>query len=763
MMKKKNLFFRWIALVILCLAGFMTAGAYDVFIGGIYYNVTEYSDGSAVASVQNNGSLNTYAGYVAIPDSITYNSKRVPVTGIGYQAFKGCTTLTGVLIPEGVTMMLNEAFAGCTSLQAITLPTTMYSIYNSVFTGCTNLFEIRCMRPTAVSCNANNFDANTYSNADLYVSYGSLESYQNTTPWSQFSHKTHTQQFVVDGICYRRMGGNNVKVTYKDTSFGSYQGNIIVPPTVTYNGVTYNVVAVDDYAFYGCTNLYSVELPSTITSIGANAFGNTFNSNTFILHCMATVPPAVQSNTFPSTIPENTYLFVPYESEQAYLDAAGWSSFGQDYIFGTYDFIEDGNYYHVTSPTTVSACAKAVNPFTYTFFYRDDYYTLTDAIIPATVTHDDVTYQVTEIGQDAFGGCYNLKTVTLPEGIQKIGFGAFYDDRELESINFPNTLTEIDGYAFIYNLSLTEINIPNSVKTIGDVAFYQCYGLETITLGSGLEYVGYEAFHMGDNLVSVTCYALVPPVTPEDDPDWQDELFTWDDYRNATLYVPKSSLSAYQTALGWKDFRTMVTFVNLDDALNVTGGTIHFDSDGDYPWQVVSEGDRDYAQSGNNGVQSSSSILTATVTVEKTSTLSFDYKAWGEENSFGTIYDACIFSLDDETQFTYGAADNDWTTFSLELSPGTHTLTWCYTKDSSVNPTGDYFAIDNVAIKAKAVRGDVDGDGSVTMDDLAALINYLLTDDSTGINMSGADADISGDVGMDDLAALINYLLTDLW
>ena len=63
-------------------------------------------------------------------------------------------------------------------------------------------------------------------------------------------------------------------------------------------------------------------------------------------------------------------------------------------------------------------------------------------------------------------------------------------------------------------------------------------------------------------------------------------------------------------------------------------------------------------------------------------------------------------------------------------------------------------------------RGDVNGNGDVNMDDLTALINYLLTSNSTGINMANAascDSPSSTTVSMDDLTALINYLLTNTW
>ena len=59
--------------------------------------------------------------------------------------------------------------------------------------------------------------------------------------------------------------------------------------------------------------------------------------------------------------------------------------------------------------------------------------------------------------------------------------------------------------------------------------------------------------------------------------------------------------------------------------------------------------------------------------------------------------------------------------------------------------------------KVDFVRGDVNGNGVVNMDDLTALINYLVY--GTAVDMTGADANLSGDVGMDDLTALINYLV----
>ena len=131
---------------------------------------------------------------------------------------------------------------------------------------------------------------------------------------------------------------------------------------------------------------------------------------------------------------------------------------------------------------------------------------------------------------------------------------------------------------------------------------------------------------------------------------------------------------------------------DLNEALNVEGGEIEFVSEGAYPWVVSG----DAAMSGNAGVASSESVLTATVEAAEGDIVQFEFQAWGEGSY--TFWDHCDFLIDGNQQFTYGAYDNDWEIAAYALTAGEHTLTWSYTKDSSVNPSGDYFMVDNVYV-----------------------------------------------------------------
>ena len=115
-------------------------------------------------------------------------------------------------------------------------------------------------------------------------------------------------------------------------------------------------------------------------------------------------------------------------------------------------------------------------------------------------------------------------------------------------------------------------------------------------------------------------------------------------------------------------------------------------------------------------------------------------------------------------KFAYGARDNDWETYKVDIPAGNHTLSWVYIKDSSVNPDGDYFAVDNVSITTKPViRGDVDGDGTVSINDVTELINVLLNGNTASLNLSAADCDRDGKVNIGDVTVLINYLITGHW
>ena len=75
---------------------------------------------------------------------------------------------------------------------------------------------------------------------------------------------------LVDGIYYNLVTKiKQAEVTSGDTK---YTGSVTIPESFTYNGVTYSVTSIGNYAFYYCSGLTSIEIPNSVTSIGERAF-----------------------------------------------------------------------------------------------------------------------------------------------------------------------------------------------------------------------------------------------------------------------------------------------------------------------------------------------------------------------------------------------------------------------------------------------------------------------------------------------------------
>ena len=117
---------------------------------------------------------------------------------------------------------------------------------------------------------------------------------------------------------------------------------------------------------------------------------------------------------------------------------------------------------------------------------------------------------------------------------------------------------------------------------------------------------------------------------------------------------------------------------------------------GTYPWTVVADNGSYVMKSSNGGVASSNSTVSATYELLSDGSISFDALCMGEGSS--TYWDHCDFYVDNTRLLYAGANISGWNHYSFDVTAGEHTFTWSYTKDGSVNPTGDYFMVDNVTI-----------------------------------------------------------------
>ena len=119
----------------------LSAQAYDFQSGALYYNTT--SDTTVEVAYQSKSSDN-YQGLTTatIPETVTYNGTTYSVTSIGKSAFKWCSSLTSVTIPNSVTSIEYEAFELCSSLTSVTIPNSVTSIGNYAFNNCFSLTSV---------------------------------------------------------------------------------------------------------------------------------------------------------------------------------------------------------------------------------------------------------------------------------------------------------------------------------------------------------------------------------------------------------------------------------------------------------------------------------------------------------------------------------------------------------------------------------------------------------------------------------------------
>ena len=168
-----------------------------------------------------------------------------------------------------------------------------------------------------------------------------------------------------------------------------------------------------------------------------------------------------------------------------------------------------------------------------------------------------------------------------------------------------------------------------------------------------------------------------------------------DDVTHSSATVTWTGFSeSYNVMLGIPAVATLVD-ADFSDAIPTD-----WTNDATYPWTIVDG----HIQSGNAGVASSTSSVSVTATFSADGTVEFDAECMGEGTS--TYWDHCDFYIDDNRMVYVGANVSGWNHYSFEVAAGEHTFTWSYTKDSSVNPDGDYFAVDNVVMTSVEISWD---------------------------------------------------------
>ena len=407
-----------------------------------------------------------YSGDIVIPSTVEYEGVTCDVTSIGNYAFWGCGGLTSVIIPNSVKTIGNYAFASCSGLTSVSIPNSVTSIGEYAFSTCRGLPSVtipnsvtsigkaaffECSGLTSITigssvtsvgygtfascpelidvyCHAENVPAAQYNTfQDSYIEYAtlhvpvvSIEAYKSTTPWNGFKNiLAISGEAEIGGINY--FIDTNAQTAEVRAKSPKYSGDIVIPSTVEYEGVTCNVTSIGISAFENCYSLTSVNIPISVTSIGMCAFNSCW--------CLSSV-------NIPNSVTS----------------------------------IEDGAFSYCRSLSSVTI----PNSVTYLGYYAfSGCFGLTSITIPNSVKY---------IGQNAFQDCRGLTSVNISNGVTNIGIYAFSGCEVLTSVSIGSSVTSIESYAFAYCRELRNVYcLAENVPTAKNNAFHDSY-IENATL-----------------------------------------------------------------------------------------------------------------------------------------------------------------------------------------------------------------------------------------------------------------------------------------
>ena len=492
------------------------------YAGDIKYYISENNTLSVISYDSN------YAG-ILIPSQVKFNGIAYSVTSIGNYAFRYCSSLFSVIIPNSVTSIGKEAFNNCSNLTSAVIGSGVTSIGENAFSG-TNLKKTIWLTNTPPSY---------YSRASGLINYVSND--QFTSLSNTVKYQFLSSYFEVDGIRYVPVSPSEKTCDAIDCVYDESAANTKIASTVAYKGVSMNVkniqpylaynnmfiktLAIDydgelpSYAFTTCSNMQSVALGQKVSAIGNCAFQSCSSLEAVEIPDIVTML--------------NDYVF------------QGCSSLKEVKLGSQLKTINQYAFSGCSSLPSITIPSAVTNIYNYVFNNCTGLKTVNIADSESTLTFGS------NGGNPIFASC-PLDYVYIGRDINystnsSTGYSPFYRNTTLREVKITDKETEISENEFYGCTNLQKITIGDGVTTIGKRAFSGASSLKFFAFGSQVADIGEEAFSDCAAVIEITSKAATPPVCGS---QALDDINKWD----CKLYVPKGKRSAYQAADQWKDF-----------------------------------------------------------------------------------------------------------------------------------------------------------------------------------------------------------------
>ncbi|MBR5911766.1 MAG: leucine-rich repeat domain-containing protein [Bacteroidales bacterium] len=387
-------------------------------VNGIYYNIISSTEVEVAMSC-------LYSGDISIPQTVYFNGVSYSVTSIGAYGFAYCCDLTSVEIPNSVTSIGVSAFNSCLGLTSVRLSNSVTYIQDGTFDRCSGLTSIEI--PNSVTA----IGDRAFSGCSGLTS---IEIPKSVTLicTGAFSGCNGLAQIVVesDNAVYDSRDNCNAIIETATNKLIVGCKTTMIPSSVT---------SIGGKAFAGCTDLISITIPNSVTSIACDSwYGVSYGA---FSSCDSLAQIVVESDNAVYDSRGNCNAIIETATNELIVGCKTTMIPGSVTSIGRGAFRGCANLFSITIPNSVTDI-KA-NAFTETGLYNNDsnweneILYIDKCLIQAktTISSNCGIKQGTRlIANEAFCRCTNLVLITIPNSVTNIGENVFLDCTGLNNI-----------------------------------------------------------------------------------------------------------------------------------------------------------------------------------------------------------------------------------------------------------------------------------------------------------------------------------------